>query len=92
MALALAMSRCSTLQTEDAMKAKIPNSLILITVASVTAVVAYLLAVTRQHEPVETLFLAFVAAILAIQVLPALMLFVGMLKGLFTRTEKGLER
>ncbi len=74
------------------MKTKIPNSLILITVASVTAVVAYLLSVTQQHEPVQTLFLVFIAAILAVQVIPALMLFLGMVKSLFTRTEKGLER
>ncbi|HBT82331.1 MAG: hypothetical protein A2091_10565 [Desulfuromonadales bacterium GWD2_61_12] len=74
------------------MKVKIPNSLILVAVASVTAVAAYLLTVSGQHEPVQTLFLAFVAAILAIQVIPALILFVGLIKGLFTRAEKSLER
>jgi hypothetical protein len=74
------------------MKRKLSNNLILLAVASVTAVAAYLLGGKQGHAPVQTLFLAFVAAILAIQVIPALMLCAGMLKGFFAKPEKELER
>lgn len=74
------------------MKRKLSNNLILLAVASVTAVAAYLLGGAQGHAPVQTLFLAFVAAILAIQVIPALMLFAGMLKGFFAKPQKELER
>jgi len=74
------------------MKNKISNSLILLTVASVRAAAAYLLGDAQGHAPAQTAFLAFVAAILAIQVIPALMLFVGMLRGFFAKTRKELEQ
>lgn len=74
------------------MKRPVPNSLILLIVASVTAMAAYLLGDSQNHQPVQTLFLAFVAAILAIQVIPAMMLFAGMLKTYFAKPQKELER
>ena len=73
------------------MKNKIANGLILLAVATVAALVAYLLVATQNYAPAQTIFLAFVAAILAIQLIPALMLFFGMLKGLFSRAQKELE-
>lgn len=73
------------------MKERISNSLILLAVATFSALVAYLLFVTQNHAPAQTIFLAFVAAILAIQLIPALMLFVGMVKGFFTKAQKETE-
>lgn len=73
------------------MKSRISNSLILVAVATATAIAATLLGGTQGHAPVQTVFLAFIAAILAIQVIPALMLFAGMLRGFFAKPRKELE-
>lgn len=73
------------------MKSKISNCLILLAVATATAVAATIFGGTQGHAPVQTAFLAFIAAILAIQVIPALMLFAGILRGLFAKPRKELE-
>ena len=73
------------------MKHTLPNCLILFLVATSTALVAYLFSLSGNRAPVQALFLAFVAAILAIQLIPLLMLLVGMLKGVCSRREKEVE-
>jgi ACR3 family arsenite efflux pump ArsB len=70
------------------MKANYLNALILIVVATGTALVAFVGDVSRGSEPLQTVFFAFVAAIIAIQVVPAMMLIGHLFKGLFTRTAK----
>ena len=73
------------------MKAKYTNALILIVVATGTAFAAFIGDVSRGVEPLQTIFLGFVAAIIAIQVVPALMLLGCMIKALFVRNEKEVE-
>jgi len=74
------------------MKDKYLNSVILVVVATGTAMAALVGTASRGVEPLQTVFFAFVAAIIAIQVVPALLLLGTLLKGLFIRTEKELER
>lgn len=73
------------------MKSTLANSLILLVVASGTALLSFLDVTALGLAPLETLFLIFVAVIIAIQVVPAIMLFGAMIKGLFSRTEKRSE-
>lgn len=70
------------------MKSTLANSLILLVVASGTALLSFLDVTALGLAPLETLFLVFIAVIIAIQVVPAIMLFAAMLKGLIFRTEK----
>jgi len=74
------------------MKSTIANSLILLVVASGTALLSFLDVTALGLAPLETLFLVFVAVIIAIQVVPAIMLFGTMIKGIFPRAEKHSER
>ena len=73
------------------MKSTLANSLILLVVASGTALLSFLDVTALGLAPLETLFLVFVVVIIAIQVVPALMLFGTLLKGLFSRTQKHSE-
>lgn len=73
------------------MKTTLTNSLILLLVASGTALGAFVGMSALNLAPLETLFLSFVAVIIAIQLIPAVMLFTGMLKVLFTRAAKRSE-
>jgi threonine/homoserine/homoserine lactone efflux protein len=73
------------------MKAKYINSLILVVIATGTAFAAFVGDASRGVEPLQTIFLGFVAAIIAIQVVPALMLLAAMIKALIVRPEKELE-
>ena len=73
------------------MKSTLANSLILLVVASGTALLSFLDVTALGLAPLETLFLVFVAVIIAIQVVPAIMLLGALLKGLFSRTEKHSE-
>jgi hypothetical protein len=73
------------------MKAKYVNSLLLVVIATGTAFAAFIGDVSRGAEPLQTIFLGFVAAIIAIQVVPALMLLGCMIKALIVRPEKELE-
>lgn len=73
------------------MKDKYLNSVILVVVATGTAMAALVGNASRGVEPLQTVFFAFVAAIIAIQLVPALMLIGTLLKGILTRPSKELE-
>lgn len=73
------------------MKSTLANSLILLVVASGTALLSFLDVTALGLAPLETLFLVFVAVIIAIQVVPAIMLFGAMLKGIFSGAQKRSE-
>jgi hypothetical protein len=73
------------------MKNNYLNAVILVVVATGTAMAAFVGTASRGVEPLQTVFFAFVAAIIAIQVVPALMLVGTLLKGLFSRSAKELE-
>ena len=73
------------------MKDKYLNAVILVVVASGTVMAAFVGGASRGVEPLQTVFFAFVAAIIAIQLVPALMLIGTLLKGILTRSEKELE-
>ena len=70
------------------MKTTLANALILLVVASGTALISFVDVTALGLAPLETLFLVFIAVIVAIQVVPAIMLFVTMLKAIFSRTQK----
>jgi hypothetical protein len=72
------------------MKANYLNCLILVIVATGTAFAAFIGDISRGAEPLQTIFFGFVAAIVVIQVVPALMLLAGMIKALAVRPEKEL--
>ena len=74
------------------MKDKYLNSVILIVVATGTALVALAGEASKGTEPLQTVFMAFLAAIIAIQVVPAIMLVGCLIKSLFTKVEKSFER
>jgi len=73
------------------MKDKYLNAVILVVVATGTAMAALVGNASRGVEPLQTVFFAFVAAIIAIQLVPALMLIGTLLKGILTRSTKELE-
>ena len=74
------------------MKETYLNSVILIVVATGTALVAFVGDASQGAEPLQTTFMAFLAAIIAIQVVPAVMLIGGLIKSLIHRPEKAIER
>lgn len=65
------------------MKSPLTDSLTLLLVASGTALSTFLGATTLDFAPLETLCLSFVAAIIAVYLIPALMHFSSMIKSLF---------
>lgn len=73
------------------MKSTLANSLILLVVASGTALLSFLDVTALGLAPLETLFLVFIAVVVAIQVVPAIMLFVRMIKGVFSQAGKRSE-
>ena len=73
------------------MKSTLANSLILLVVASGTALLSFLDVTALGLAPLETLFLVFIAVIIAIQVVPAIMLFGALIKGRLSRTAKRSE-
>ena len=73
------------------MKSTLANSLILLVVASGTGLISFIDVTSLGLAPFEALFLVFVAVIVAIQIIPAIMLFVAMIKGIFSRTPKRSE-
>jgi threonine/homoserine/homoserine lactone efflux protein len=75
---------------EAVMKAKYINTLILVVVATGSVFATFIGDVSRGVEPLQTIFLGFVAAIITIQVLPAVLLLGCMIKGLLARPEKEL--
>jgi hypothetical protein len=80
-----------TPKQEVVMKSTLANSLILLVVASGTALLSFLDVTALGLAPLETLFLVFVAVIIAIQVVPAIMLFGAMIKGIFSGAAKRSE-
>ena len=73
------------------MKSTLANSLILLLVASGTALLSFLDVTALGLAPFETLFLIFVAVIIVIQVVPAIMLFGTMIIGIFSGAQKRSE-
>lgn len=73
------------------MKTTLANALILFVVASGTALLSFLNVTAWGLAPLKTLFLVFVAAIVAIQVIPAIIFFVTLFKGIFLRAENDSE-
>jgi hypothetical protein len=71
------------------MKAKVANSLIVGMVVIVTVFLGSLAKFGTNSEMLPTLFLCFFALLIAIQVVPALMLFGVMVKEIFRRTPRG---
>ena len=57
------------------MKPKLLNILIVVSVASGTAIIPLVGGAANGIEPLQSIFFAFVSAIIAIQLVPALMLF-----------------
>ena len=64
----------------------------LVVVATGTALVAFVGNASRGAEPLQTVFFAFLAGIIAIQIVPAMMLIGYLIKSLFTSTAKAPER
>jgi hypothetical protein len=73
------------------MKTTYANALILFVVASGTALISFVNVTSLGLAPLQVLFLTFVAVIVAIQIIPAILLFVAMIKGIFSRTQKRSE-
>jgi vacuolar-type H+-ATPase subunit I/STV1 len=92
--MAVALTRKQPVNTlkEAVMKANYLNALILIVVATGTAMVAFVGEASRGSEPLQNIFFAFVAAIIAIQVVPALMLVGHLVKGLLVRPAKASKQ
>jgi len=76
----------------NAMKSNYANALILVVVATGTALAAFIGDISRDSGSLQTVFFAFVAAIIAIQVVPAIMLLGYLIKGLLTRSVKESEQ
>ncbi len=71
------------------MKAKVANSLIIGLVLFGTLFLGSLAGIGTGNAAMPTIFLCFFALIIAIQVVPALMLFGVLVKEVFRRTPKG---
>ena len=74
------------------MKDKYRNAVILVVVATGTVMTAFVGGASRGVEHLQTAFFAFIAAIIVIQVLPALLLIGTLLKGILTRPATALEQ
>ena len=73
------------------MKDKYLNSVIMVVVATGTVMTAFVGGASRGVDHLQTAFFAFVAAIVVIQLVPALMLIGTLLKGILIRPAKELE-
>ncbi|MBW2688593.1 MAG: hypothetical protein JRC99_01530 [Deltaproteobacteria bacterium] len=74
------------------MKAKLISTMIIILVASGTAIIPLMGDTATGLEPLRALFLAFVTAIIAIQLIPAIMLLGCVFKSVSSSDEKRQER
>ena len=70
------------------MKTKVANTLIVGLVLAGTILLGNLAAISQEGELMSTLFICFFAVILAIQVVPAMMLFGYLFKELFHKAPK----
>ena len=68
------------------MKTKVANTLIVGLVLAGTILLGNLAAISQEGELMSTLFICFFAVILAIQVVPAMMLFGYLFKVLFRKS------
>ena len=73
------------------MNSRVLSTLIVIVVASATAIIPLMGESSAGVEPLKSLFLAFVTAIVAIQLIPAIMLLCGFLKATFANNGKKQE-
>lgn len=73
------------------MKPRVWSTLIIIVVATGTAIIPLAGGASVGTEPMRTLFFAFVSAIIAIQLVPAVMLLGALLKSVFFGSEKNQE-
>jgi len=73
------------------MKDKYLNAVILVVVATGTVMAAFVGGASRGVDHLQTAFFAFVAAIVVIQLVPALRLIVTLLKGILIRPAKEIE-
>jgi len=72
-------------------KDKYLNSVILVVVATGTVMTSFVGGASRGVAHLQTAFFAFVAAIVVIQLVPALMLIGTLLKGILIRPAKKIE-
>jgi hypothetical protein len=70
------------------MKAKVVSALIVVPIVVGTVFLANLDALTRGKEVMPTLFLCFFGVIIALQAVPAIMLFVVLIREVTHRTGK----
>lgn len=73
------------------MKEKFLNVMIVVVVTAGTALVTFAGSASQGAEPFQSLFMAFLAAIIVIQVIPALMLVGALIRALRQRGEKALQ-
>jgi len=66
------------------------NVMILVVVSTGTALVAFA-GNASQGGPLQSVFMAFLAAIIVVQVVPAVMMLVTLIKSLRHRSEKAVE-
>jgi len=73
------------------MKPRLFNTLIIIVIATGTAIIPLAGGASVGTEPMRTAFFAFVSAIIAIQVVPAVMLLCSLIKAALFGQEKKQE-
>lgn len=73
------------------MKPRLISTLIILVVATGTAIIPLAGGASVGSEPLRTVFFAFVSAIIAIQLVPAVMLLGCLVKSIFFGNEKKQE-
>jgi len=73
------------------MKPRLFSTLVIIVVATGTAIIPLAGGASVGTEPMRTVFFAFVSAIVAIQLVPAVMLLGSLIKSVFFGSEKKQE-
>jgi hypothetical protein len=73
------------------MKPKLFSTLIIIVIATGTAIIPLAGGAAVGTEPMRTVFFAFVSAIIAIQVVPAIVLLGGLIKAALSGGERKQE-
>ena len=73
------------------MKSVLLNILIIVVVTTGVAIIPIVGGASTGSEPLRSLFFAFVSAIIAVQLIPAVMLLGGLLKAAFAAVAKKQE-
>ncbi len=73
------------------MKPRLLSTLIIVVVATGTAIIPLAGGASVGNEPLRSIFFAFVSAIIAIQLVPALLLLGCLIKSVFFGNEKKQE-